>query len=166
MRVLVGIAIGLTALTATVVLGSAQVEFDPSADFSAYRTYAWRTGTEARRLEAQKRIVDAVERGLASKGLTRVEKKPDVYVETHALVGQHTSRELADPTYWKFVTGVTSVDAFDVRGGTLVVDLIDAGTLARVWRGVVSKPVKGNPGKALKKIDSAVQSVLAHFPPD
>jgi len=164
-RALVRCTIGLTALAATVVLADAQVDFDGSVDFSAYRTYAWQEGTPARRDEAQKRIVDAVERDLASKGLTRVERDPDVYIATHALVDQHTPKELADPTYWDFVTGVTNIDAFDVRGGTLVVDATDASTMDRVWRGVVSEPVKGNPGRAFKKIESAVRSVLKHFPP-
>lgn len=157
--------IGLTALAATVAFAASQAEYDGSVDFSVYRTYAWKEGTQARRAEAQKLIIDAVERDLLRKGLTRVEQDPDVYVATHALVDRHTPKELADPTYWDFVTGVTNIDAFDVRGGTLVVDVIDAGTMERVWRGVASEPVKGKPGQAFKKIDSVVQSILKHFPP-
>ena len=145
MRVFSRVAIGLTALAATVAFAASQAEYDPAVDFSVYRTYAWQEGTRARRPEAQTLIVDSVERDLLRKGLTRVEQDPDFYVATHALVDQHTPKELADPTYWDFVTGVTNIDAFAVRGGTLVVDVIDANTMERVWRGVAWR---ANPSRA------------------
>lgn len=165
MQALARATFALIALAATIGFASGQAEYDGSIDFSAYRSYAWREGTRARRPEAQKLIVEAVERDLLRKGLTLVEQDPDFYVATHALVERHTPKELADPTYWDFVTGITNIDAFAVKGGTLVVDVIDASTNDRVWRGVASESVKGKPGKEFKKIDSVVRSILKRFPP-
>ena len=113
-------------LVADTVTAEVDAEFSAAFDFSAYSTYAWHEGTPAQRDAAERRIRSGVDWELAAVGLRRVDEGADVWVVTHVLVDRHTLDDLSDRNYWKFYTGVRSVDAFDVGAGTLVIDLVDA----------------------------------------
>ncbi len=146
--------------------GSVSVRSQDGVDFAAFQTFAWMEGTPARRPDAQRRIIGAVERELQSAGLFAVEDTPDLYVMTHALVDRQTIEQLADPTYWEFITGVRSVDAYDLQSGTLVIDLVDASSGQVIWRAVSSGSVSGPLNKNLKKLDKLIRKMLKRFPPD
>jgi len=139
---------------------------DPAADFSTYRTFAWRDGKPAEIAKAQGWIVSAVERELVARGLEKLDAGPDLYVMTFALVDKHTLDELADLTTWEFWTGVKSVRAADVGAGTLVVDLVDAHSEQIVWRGLATGAVSGNVEKNRKKIDKLVRKLFETLPGD
>ena len=141
------------------------VEFAEEVDFSRYATYAWKEGTAARRPSGQEAIVRAVDSQLEAKGLRRVESDPDLHIATHALVDRQTLDDLADAAYWEFMTGVTSVDLYDLGAGTLVVDMIDARSEKIVWRGLASGAVSGSVGKMTRKVDKAVGKLFEKFPP-
>jgi Domain of unknown function (DUF4136) len=61
-------------------------DFDRATDFSRIRTYAWVRGTPLGDELNHKRVVNAIDAQLASKGLTKVEASmnPDVLVAYHA----------------------------------------------------------------------------------
>ena len=101
---------------------------------------------------------------LARIGLVEVAEDPDLVVATFSLVDRQTLESLEDEDYWCFLTGVTSVDAYDLEAGTLVVDFVDPETKTRVWRGVASGAVKGSTKKMLRKIDDALRRMLRSFP--
>ena len=92
-----------------------------------------------------------------------VEQTPDLYVMTHTLVDLHTIEQLADPTYWEFITGVRSVNAYDLGGGTLVIDLVDASSGQVIWRAVSAASVSGPLDKNLKKLDKLIHKMLKRF---
>ena len=146
--------------------GSVSVRSQDGVDFAAFQTFAWKEGTPARRPDAQRRIVGAVGRELQSAGLLAVEDTPDLYVMTHALVDRQTIEQLADPTYWEFITGVRSVDAYDLQAGTLVIDLVDATSGQVIWRAVSARSVSGPMDKNLKKLDKLIHKMLKLFPPE
>ena len=128
------------------------MEFDREAEFSRYTTYAWGEGTPARRPDVQDLIVAAVDRELAARGVRRVDGGAALNVITHALVDEHTLEKLADPTYFKFWSGVNIVDPSTLKVGSLVVDLQDAGSETIAWRGLatatVDKTFKTVPGSS------------------
>ena len=66
---LAGLAALLLAGCSTV---STTVDYDHNTDFGRYRTYSWRDGHPTNPI-ADRRIKDAVDRVLSSRGLTRVE---------------------------------------------------------------------------------------------
>ena len=156
---------GVIAVATTLTLAAVSVRFDESADFSGYATYAWKKGTPARLSRAEQRIVAAVNRELRDRGLREVSANPGLYVMTYALVDEHTIESLADSTYWEYWTNVTSVNAYAVQAGTLVVDLVDASTDRPVWRGVASETIKGALAKEEKKIDRVVRKMFKRYPP-
>ena len=130
-----------------------------------YKTFAFEEGTPALRPVAQERIQAAVERELKAKGIRRVFGETELHVATHVLVDRHALADLQRADYWQYWIGVSSVDAFDVRAGTLVIDLVDGAQRRTVWRGVASMDVKGSTDRNLKQIDKLAKRLFAEFPP-
>lgn len=156
----------LAALSVGSATGSeAPVDFDPSVDFSLFRTYSWKMGTPARSSEAQKRIEAAVNRELQERGLEQVSQNAQLLVLTHALAEKHTMEQLNDPAYFGYWSGVLAAP-YDFGVGTLVVDLVDAAREKVIWRGVASSTVSGSLDRMTKKIDKMVRKLLGDFPPD
>jgi len=155
----------LLLLVASVCVARAgsHVEIRDETGGKQYKTFDWKDGTAARRPAAENRIVAAVEAMLQSKGLSRVREDAELYVTTHVLVDRRGLDELDNADDWKYWTGVRSVDAFDLRAGTLVVDLVDPAQNRRVWRGVGSATVKGSVERNMKIIDKLVRKILDGF---
>ena len=159
-----------TTALALIVLGllpaaAGEVKFDGEADFSSFRTYAWQEGTEARRASAQSTIMAAVEQELAGKGLTPADSGPDLYVATWVLVDRHTLAELSKPDQWEYWTGVSSVDAYQVGAGTLIIDLVDAETGGIVWRSLETGNVRGSTNRLRKRLSKLVRKMFRSYPP-
>jgi len=153
----------LLVVSVCVARAGDRVEIRDETGGKRYETFDWKEGTAARRPAAENRIVSAVEAALQSKGLIRVREDAELYVTTHVLVDRHGLDELDNAVDWEYWTGVSSVDAFDLRAGTLVVDLVDAAQNRRVWRGVGSATVKGSVEKSMKIIDKLVREILDEF---
>jgi hypothetical protein len=167
-------AIVLLALVGLVTIVGAQktsYDFDKTADFSKFKTYAWRQGTPAGEVFLDKRIVAAIDGQLAAKGLTRTESSPDLYVVYHVAVGVQ-----------KRISGTASgvgpgwpgggLDTFDARiselpVGALVIDLADAARRELVWRGIGVKEIniEAKPEKRDAAIGRAVEKILTNYPP-
>lgn len=158
----------IVAILALALAGSAEgavsVRYDPSTDFSKFQSYEWQDGLPAARRHAAERIVGAVDQRLAAHGLRRVDADGELIVRYYVLVDAHTLEDLDDETDWMFWTGVRSVDPLSVGAGTLVVDMIDAGSGEIVWRGLASEALNPVPDKNLKKIDRAVRKMLDRLP--
>jgi hypothetical protein len=158
------LAVLFLLLTAPLHAG-VSVEFDREADFSRYTTYSWGEGTPGRRPGVQELIVAAIDRELAARGLIKVDQGGSLNVLTHALVDKHTLEKLADPTYFKFWSGVNIVDPRTLKAGSLVVDLQDAGSEQIIWRGLATATVDRTFKKLGKKIDKVVAKMFRQFPP-
>src|SRR5258705_4874905 len=55
-------------------------DFDRSANFASYRTYAWTPGTPSPNPLGEQRIHAAVDQQLAAKGFSMVTESPSVYI--------------------------------------------------------------------------------------
>ena len=164
MRVVTGLILVSLVVAAASAAPKMWVDSKESADFSAYRTYAWREGTPARVSGAQEQIQAFIERELDNKGLRKVEEGADVFILTHALVDKHSLEQLSDSGYWEFWSGVRSVSPYDLRAGTLVIDVVDAATNDLVWRGVANETVHGPVDKNMKKINKIIRKLFTSFP--
>lgn len=146
--------------TASAARAGMTVESTATIDLSEYETYAWQQGKPAARQGMERRVHDAVTEQLQARGLRTVDGGADLRVRTYVLVDEHTLEELSDTNRWRFVTGITSVTAYDLRLGTLVVDLVDGGSDRVLWRGLVSEDLSGKPASNEKKIDKAVRKLF------
>jgi Domain of unknown function (DUF4136) len=165
-------------------------DFDRSADFSAYHTYAWLSGdqekTGDRRADSSTvdmRIRIAVGTQLRLKGYqAQLEGKPDFYVAYHVGL-KDSAPSIATQYYSDGMAGHAFSYSADTRSaggsspvinetpsyltGSLLIDIIDAASRKLVWRGTAAGEV--DPGLTSQQRDertkSIVHSILSHFPP-
>jgi Domain of unknown function (DUF4136) len=147
-------------------------DFDRAADFSRYKTYAWRDVRPAQNAIVENRVKSSVDSALAAKGLKKVDADPDLWVVLHI----HLSKQAQVNTYdsgwgygsrWGWGGGTTTATVSEIPIGHLVVDLVDAKEKQLVWRGTASKAIDTGmtPEKRQKATDEAVQKMFANFPP-
>jgi Domain of unknown function (DUF4136) len=162
----------LTLLGTIALAQTVTYDYDRAANFSTFRTYAWTRGTELPDELNHARIVRAVDAQRAAKGLTKV----DPAANPHVLVAYHASFDtnlqidgfssgLGPPFGWGNRSGRARVH--EVLVGTLVVDVIDAGAHAIVWRGTATSDIDPNakPEQRDKKIARATERMFRNFPP-
>jgi hypothetical protein len=147
-------------------------DFDRTANFVNFKTYALRDGTKVGDKLIDDRIDAALEAELAKKGLTRAEQ-PDLFVTYHIAFDNRkdiTAFSAGGGPYgwrWGAGWGTTNVRVDEILVGTLVVDAVDAAKNEVVWRGVGEKEVnpRATPDRRDRNINEAVQKVLRNFPP-
>jgi hypothetical protein len=154
-------------------------DYDKSADFSSFKTFAHKEGTKVGQPLIDGRIVAAIDAELAAKGLVKDEKNPDLFVVYHIAFDKQKDISTFSSGYgggygpygWRWGGGwgggMTTTQIRDIVIGTLVIDLADAkkGTLA--WRGMGVKEVEtqASPEKRDKSIGKAVQKIFKSYPP-
>jgi hypothetical protein len=151
---------------------SVTYDFDRTASFSKFQTYAWIEGTSVSDELNHQRIVRAIEAQLASEGLSKVERSanPDVLVAYHATFDkslQITGFSSGFGAYRFAGSRSGSARADEILVGTLVVDMVNAKTQAIVWRGTATKDidVKASAEKRDKSIKKAAEKLFKHYPP-
>jgi hypothetical protein len=162
--------IGLLVLAAAFAACSTittTVDYDKAQDFSKYRTYGWvGTGNLGNDL-LEKRIVAAVDRGLAAKGLTKSDK-PDVLVAVQGRLSREVRITSTGTGYgYRRGMGMATATAKEIPVGTLILDLADGGDKDLVWRGTASSTIEASdsPEARDKKIQAAVDKMLENYPP-
>jgi hypothetical protein len=156
--------------------------FDQQADFTKYRTYKWVAvkGAEAPNELVAKQITDAIDRQLATKGLTKTDSDTaDLYVAYQVAVDQEKQLTTWNTGYamgpgWGgryyggyYGGGTTTATTSTINVGTLALDMYDNATKQLVWRGMASKQLdpKAKPEKRQKNLDKAMQKLLKNYPP-
>jgi hypothetical protein len=163
----------LTLLLGTMTLAqTVTYDYDRTAKFATFRTYAWTSGTELTDELNHARVVRAIDAVLAAKGLARVEPaaNPDVFVAYHASFEKSLEISASTHGWGPFGlggdrTGLARVEPIVV--GTLVVDISDARTRAIVWRSLASSDIRptDTPESRDKKISKATLKMFKNYPP-
>ena len=173
---------GLAALILTPALAMAQkvtYDFNKSADFTTFKTYAHKDGTKVGQPLIDERIVSAIDAAMAAKGFTKSESNPDVVVVYHVAFDKEKDISTFSSGYgggygpygygwgggWGGTTSSTTVR--DILVGTLVIDIADAKQNQIAWRGMGVKEVNttAKPEKRDKSITSAVNKIFKNYPP-
>jgi Domain of unknown function (DUF4136) len=137
------------------------VEYDHQVDFSQYKTWSWHEGgTAAMNPVTDKAIRDAIEKGLAARGLSRVDAGATLLVVYHAARTTQIDIVPLNSTSPAPPTGIRYV-----QKGSLLVDVLDAGSRKVVWRGHAAGVLRYGPKEIAAQVDAAVEEVLARFPP-
>ena len=71
-------------------MAGVSVDYDRSADFPRFKTFAFKEGTPADNPFVQERIEAAIRRELEAKGLSMIDGDADLNVVTHAAVTTQT----------------------------------------------------------------------------
>jgi hypothetical protein len=172
-------AIALLVAPAVIVAQKTSYDYEKTANFAAFKTYAHKQGTPVGQSLIDDRIVAAIETQLAAKGLTKATGEPDVFVVYHMAFDKEKDISTYSSGYgggygaygWGWgggwAGGTTTTQVRDILIGTLVVDIADAKKGQLVWRGMGVKEVntQNNPEKRDKSINNAVQKIFKNYPP-
>jgi hypothetical protein len=173
--------VGLLLLVAT---SCAVTDFDRTADFTRYRTFAWgksevnvKNPVHNSKL-INKNIKTTVENELAKRGISRNDKDPDFMISYHTYTEQ--KQEATGGNYygypfspfrfypygfgWGFPYGWNSTPrTITITEGTLIIDITDSKTNELVWRGTVSGNVD-NVSNLEKQIRKGIKAILKKYP--
>lgn len=157
-------------------------DYDRSADFSAYRTYAYASELGTDRAGYSTLITNhfkrAVGHELEARGYRHDETDPDLLVNFFVSVGEQTDiRSSPSPTmgagYYGYRYGMygawpaysTDVSTVTYKVGTANVDVVDARRKQLIWEGVAEGRIRDealeNPGPA---IDAVITELFATYP--
>ena len=171
-RILCSTAIAILAATAS--LAEVKTDYDRTADFSRYKTYSWGKVHTQNPLWAD-RVKAAVASALATKGWTEIESGGDVSIMAMEMTDDHRTLNTYYDNFgggwgwrrWGGGFGGTSTTTEETyKVGTLVIDLFDTGNKKLIWRGRASDTLSDKSDKNIKKLNSDVQRMFDHFPPD
>lgn len=174
---LVSVIVGLVLSIAGCTSMDVHFDVDKDADFASYETYDWipfpetsreHNGTQSQVVEHVEFIRSTVAAQLTGKGLRRVTENPDLLVTEHG--GSESRIDVTGSGYdyggnysgWQG----SGIGVYSYKGGTLVVDLVDARTGRLVWRGSAEGTfVAGTPGQTKKLIVKAIETMFEAYPP-
>ena len=174
---ILALALVAAALPALAFAQKTTYDFDKTAVFSQFKTYAFKDGTPVGQPLVDQRIVAALEAQLAAKGLTKNDSAPDVFVVYHIALDKQKdiSTFSSGGGYgpygygWGGGWGATTTDVRvrDILIGTLAVDMVDAKKKQMVWRGLGTKEIDTNakPDKRDENISKAVEKIFRNYPP-
>ena len=179
MRARAIVAVALLMCVSVVACAPMQVSshVDRGRDFTRYRTYDWGPADALppsdprfeRNSFFQDHIQGAIERNMAGRGFERaaVGETPDVRVHFHGVVDRRLNVNQLDSRAGYCVGGDCHAGLADYQEGTLVVDVVDAGTNRLVWRGWARDSVDGvleKQDRLVAKIEEAVRLMLEQLP--
>jgi Domain of unknown function (DUF4136) len=173
------VTLAIAALLAPTLILAQKVsyDYDKSANFAGFKTYAHKEGTKVGQPLIDDRIVAAIDAQLATKGLTKAESDPDVFVVYHIAFDKQKDISTFSSGYgggygpygwgWGGGMSTTTTQVRDILMGTLVIDLADAKQGKLAWRGMGVKEVntQANPEKRDKSINNAVKKIFKNYPP-
>jgi hypothetical protein len=159
-------------------------DWDPSANLTAFQTYAWMPGPQKEtgnvRLDnplLDKRIRKAVNQRLQFQGYSEAtDSSPDFLLGYHLSLDRKLTATTINDYYgygygrhghWGIggVGSRTYIKEYDV--GVIIIDLVDSTDNELVWRGSGETRVtdSSNPAEADRKIALVVAKILEQFPP-
>ena len=165
--------INWTALLCLGVVGFAQdvrFDYDRSANFGGYKTYAW---VDYKEVQIGDQLLDrdikrAVDEQLAATGLRRVESGGDLVAGYQTAITQEKQFDSFSwgPALWggwgdrRITTSTTDI-------GKIVLGLFDPATKQLVWRGSASKAlnISNDPNKNFKQLEKAMTKLFRGYPP-
>ena len=172
-----GVIVLVSALFCTVVQAQkTSAAYDKNVDFSTYKTFAF-DKAGARNPFVNMMIVEAIERELTSRGLTKVDTDPDLRVVYLAATGPNLQvanvpfYHVVNPAYSGMV-GSAAMAMWDVTTGTLVIDLFDRKTDRVVFRGTINEVLQRAPSADLqadakmvsKPVNKGIAKIFKKYP--
>ena len=170
----------LVVAPALVLAQKVTYDYEKTADFKAYKTYAHKDGTKVGQELIDNRIIAAIDTQMAAKGFTK-SATPDVFVIYHVAFDKEKDISTFSSGYgggygpygygygggWSGGMGTSSTTVRDILVGTVVVDMADAKKGQVVWRGMATKEINttASPEKRDKSINDGMKKVFKNYPP-
>jgi Domain of unknown function (DUF4136) len=167
---------GLLVITASCSSVKVSSDYDKTAGFASYKTYAFTPEALSIPLDDinRNRLLNAIETELAAKGFTKAENNPDVLIDL-TIKGEQKQTATATNTggygYGRYGYGggfsTTTINYDTYVDGTLFIDMIDAAKKQLVWQGRGTRTIEpdANQERREKNISSAVKQIFMKYPP-
>jgi hypothetical protein len=151
-------------------------DFDKTAGFASYKTYAFTPEVQSLPLDDinRNRLLNAIETELAAKGFSKSDK-PDVLIDlTIKTQTQQTATATNTGGYgygyrygWGGGFSTTTIDYNTYVDGTLFIDMIDASKKQLVWQGRGTKTIDPDASQQRREqnINYAVKQIFVKYPP-
>lgn len=166
-------AVVFAFLLSTVAFGQKiNTDYDRSANFSNYHTYMWEKSPHPARGFWDQRIIEAVDKEMQAKGLTKVDANPDVWVVYSNSI--HDQKQVVGTGYtfgpswgwgWGWGGAPTTYNTYVTKLGTLVVEIADAKGKQLLWRGSATNTITDNSNKNINNLDKSLNKLFQNFPP-
>lgn len=161
-----------------------QSDYDKSIEFADYKTYTfdgWEKNSDQILTDFdKKRITDAMQNELTSRGMTMVNSNGDVAITLYVVINKKTSKTAYTDFNNSFgyggrwgwgygmgqgmVSATTTYDEDDYREGTFVVDMYDGETKKLIWQGVITSVVKEKADQRDKSIPKKIKKLMKKYP--
>lgn len=141
-------------------------DFDDTADFASYSSFAWMDqSNDTSRVNqlVENRIKAAVIANLTDRGYLENNDAPDIYVTYMANVQEKVDVSTTSYGYWRG-SAVGNVDVYRYNEGTLIIDIIERERNQLVWRGS-GTGVIGSDAGSQDKVNKAIKKILQRYPP-
>jgi hypothetical protein len=174
LRITVIASAAMLAGCATLGVGS---HTDRGLVWSKYKTFDWGAADALPagdpRLDKdpyfQDRVEGAIEKAMAAHGFARsaASEQPDVVIHYHANVMKRRDVDQIDRGSGYCSTTDCQPRINDYEAGTLVVDIVDAGSNVLIWRGWAQgslEGVLGNRDRLRRRIDESVRQMFENLP--
>ena len=182
MKRLIGLASAFVFVASLAPAQDVGYNFDQQADFAKYKTYKWVTVKDAEQVNelVAKQIAEAIDRQLATKGLSKVTgDTADLYIAFQVALSKEKQMTTFDTGYpmgpgWGgryyggyYGSGMSTSTTSTINIGTVAIDMYDAAAKKLVWRGMASKQLdpKAKPEKRQKNLDKGMEKLLKNYPP-
>jgi hypothetical protein len=176
---LIGPVVVLTTGATTMAAPTSNRDFDRNTDFTKYKTYTWVVSkTQATSPAVDQAIHDAVDKGLATHGYKKADgKTPDFYVTYHLTGDKPDAHHYTD---WNMNAASAASTGYyqgwpnnpetyrmldQAHAGTLVLDVVESGRNALVWRGVAASAFDEKAKDGAGKATVAANRLVGTFPP-
>ena len=158
---------GFLCLAAIGMAQEVQFDYDRSANFNSYKTYAWVETSAVRNTNQlmDQNIKRAIDEQLAGKGLQRVDSGGDLQIGYQSALNHEKQFDAwgSGPRLW----GNARVTSSTIDVGKLVVNIYDPAKKQLVWRGEAEKTVdmKKDPDKNYQSLEKAMAKLFKNYPP-
>lgn len=156
-------------------------DYDKSANFSNYKTFAWMPSASLTKNVnnyqisglMEKRVREAVNNELQKQNMQLVDvAQADVLINYHASVDTKIDVDTVNIGYgarWNYwnMGYNTQTTTREYEVGTLIIDVIDSASKQLIWRGAKEGRLKKNqtPEQRTQVVNETVANILSNFPP-
>ncbi len=160
--------------------GQIYTDYDKTVDFNEYKTFTfkgWEKDSDKQLTDLDKsRITDAFKSEFEKRGLTMDNDNPDMAVTLYVVIEQKTSTTaytnytggLGYGARWGYGMGMgsssTTVNQYDYREGTLVIDFYDEESKKMIRQGSLESTVEEKGKKREKSIPKNIEKLMKKYP--
>jgi hypothetical protein len=154
------------ALTPLVACSSLKMDkgWDKNADFSKYKTWAWKDDGSIRDAVWKRRVQSVMEDELDKHKLRVTAENPDLWVAVHWRLSTEQRVVSYDPAWgygWGYWATPMYTEVYEVPSGSMIIDLVDVSKKEIVWRGRASAEIRQ--GKENEEREQRLREILAEL---